>query len=129
MRSKYHHRAFILALMFSAAAAVAALAPATAAAQCCDIGISNGTACTFRVTLELLGGDRVIVVSPGSDTWSIPNCCCYRIVITDKCGVEHHFPTIVGTCIDVDLGTGCCLHICKTSDCRWDITPTHCLCP
>lgn len=126
MPSSNLYRILLAGITFIVMAAATAFEAQPALAQCCGIGISNSTKCTFRVTLTLASGERTLVVPPGGDSWTIPDCAKFRLSITDACGNEQSLPTVIGGCIRVYLGTGCCVSICKLSNCRWEATLIDC---
>lgn len=96
---------------------------------CCGAGMGNSSNCSFRITMVQDSSRTVIEIPQGGNSWTVPDCRPFRLVITDSCGVEHRFPTVIGQCIDVYVGQGCCVRICKISACRWEATAAHCICP
>lgn len=129
MRSSQPIRLLLSAAVFALVALAASIDAPGLRAQCCGFGISNNTDCRFRITMTTVAGDSVLLVPVGGDSYTIPDCGRFRLRVTDACGVDHYFPVVIGECINVFLGTGCCIRICKISECRWDVTLTHCLCP
>lgn len=97
-----------------------------ARAECCGFGIYNYTQCSFRVNLVTASVDTLFVVPPGGGSWTIPDCAPFRLSVRDACGVEHHLPTVIGQCITIYLGPGCCVKICKITECRWETTYDTC---
>ncbi|MBS1910438.1 MAG: hypothetical protein JST22_00505 [Bacteroidetes bacterium] len=121
------NRCLMLAMAVVAIVAATLCSTPAARAQCCGFGIGNGTGCTFRVKLTTPGGDTVFAVPPPGGSWTIPNCDPFRLSVVDACGNLHGLPTVVGTCIDVYFGPGCCVQFCKVDDCRWVASPAHCV--
>jgi hypothetical protein len=119
----------MLAVAFIAMAAATAIDAPRALAECCGFGIGNSSPCTFRVTIVLPTGERVVSVPPGGGSWTIPDCVPFRLKVTDVCGVEHYLPAVIGECITVSFGPLCCITICKVTECRWEAHQTHCIPP
>lgn len=95
---------------------------ASASASCCNINIRNSTDCRFEACLDFYTHERCVVIHPGGNNFNVPECPGYRLVVHDACGVTHHFPTVVGTSINVITSRGCCLRIYLASDCCWEVT-------
>ncbi len=124
-RTTRNPRHTFAALLIVAIAAIVVNAQ-NANAGCCTIGVNNLSSCVFRICFVAPAGERCVDVASGANVYDIPGCIDLRIAVRDACGNVHYFPGAVGDCITVNIG-GCCLLICKTSDCRYEIRDTHCL--
>jgi hypothetical protein len=119
--------AMLIAALMMIVAAIAFETQSASAQQCCTVNIRNLSSCRFRACFDFGATQYCFGVGLGANNVAVPHCAPHRLVAMDACGNPHHFPTVVGQCITVNTGAGCCLLICMTAPCCWDVIDTHCL--
>jgi hypothetical protein len=126
MRSRILHlHPSLLALIIAMATFIAIAGGSRAAATCCEVTFQNDFVCDSYIwELTAIWPNNVhdmVPLTSGLNTYYPPNC---DDVTFEILGVP--LPTTVNSCVDIPMGFGCCLHVCRTSTCGFTLNNGIC---